>query len=517
MLAAAVAMAWQGRADVPDNVDLHSGTCLTWGNDLVWGVFPTSGGTGTTYVYAYHPEADTWDSIEPMAGVFLDHTGITFQWIEQPVLWGIGRHENLSKLYWYFQDSAQWRQDTIDTFALDDGACIAYVPNVNYTRQMNPVPGWIYCLPDDERSFWRCALPTSLPNVALDGIYPGQGATIAELTPLFQWEGAATNQYRLQVSTDLFFIQNVIDEVVSSPEYEPTTELANGTYYWRTAAWIGGSWTWCLTAHSFLLHGGWEQLDSIPYTVGDGAVIAYDGGSLSHQAILAFAGAAGTLKRFCEFNIAQGTWTELDEAPENVDGGSSLTTSDPTQEQGERYIMASFYAQSASETPYRYVPEAQQTKWQPWDDDNSESLYNSHYPHTLGVGSSMVLGTDQAMYLTIGSSDSYRHRFYNVIIEANQKGEQAGVMPNGRAMAHAIASHDGIEIEYQLSATARVSATLHDAVGRQVGTLDAGEQKPGLHQFSWDRDNEGRKLSAGAYFVLLDMGTEQTRLKAVVK
>jgi hypothetical protein len=227
MLAAAVAMAWQGRADVPDNVDLHSGTCLTWGNDLVWGVFPTSGGTGTTYVYAYHPEADTWDSIEPMAGVFLDHTGITFQWIEQPVLWGIGRHENLSKLYWYFQDSAQWRQDTIDTFALDDGACIAYVPNVNYTRQMNPVPGWIYCLPDDERSFWRCALPTSLPNVALDGIYPGQGATIAELTPLFQWEGAATNQYRLQVSTDLFFIQNVIDEVVSSPEYEPTTELAN--------------------------------------------------------------------------------------------------------------------------------------------------------------------------------------------------------------------------------------------------------------------------------------------------
>ena len=33
----------------------------------------------------------------------------------------------------------------------------------------------------------------------------------------------------------------------------------------------------------------------------------------------------------------------------------------------------------------------------------------------------------------------------------------------------------------------------------------------------WDRDNEGCKLSAGAYFVLLDMGTEQARLKAVVR
>ena len=59
--------------------------------------------------------------------------------------------------------------------------------------------------------------------------------------------------------------------------------------------------------------------------------------------------------------------------------------------------------------------------------------------------------------------------------------------------------------------------TLHDAVGRQVGMLDAGEQKPGTHRLSWDRDNEGRRLSAGAYFVLLDTGTEQSRLKAVVR
>jgi hypothetical protein len=47
--------------------------------------------------------------------------------------------------------------------------------------------------------------------------------------------------------------------------------------------------------------------------------------------------------------------------------------------------------------------------------------------------------------------------------------------------------------------------------------LDAGEQKPGSHRLSWNQDSEGRKLSAGAYFVLLDMSTEQIRLKAVVK
>jgi hypothetical protein len=51
----------------------------------------------------------------------------------------------------------------------------------------------------------------------------------------------------------------------------------------------------------------------------------------------------------------------------------------------------------------------------------------------------------------------------------------------------------------------------------QVGVLDAGDQKPGTHRLSWKQDREGRKLAAGAYFVLLDMGTEQVRLKAVVR
>jgi hypothetical protein len=43
------------------------------------------------------------------------------------------------------------------------------------------------------------------------------------------------------------------------------------------------------------------------------------------------------------------------------------------------------------------------------------------------------------------------------------------------------------------------------------------EQQAGTHRLSWNRDGDGRKLSAGAYFVLLDMGAEQARLKAVVR
>jgi hypothetical protein len=89
--------------------------------------------------------------------------------------------------------------------------------------------------------------------------------------------------------------------------------------------------------------------------------------------------------------------------------------------------------------------------------------------------------------------------------------------PTGRTKTYVITDHDGIEVEYQLPVAAHVRAALHDAVGRRVGMLDAGEQKAGLHQLSWNRDQEGRRLSAGTYFVLLDMGEEQTRLKAVLR
>jgi len=42
-------------------------------------------------------------------------------------------------------------------------------------------------------------------------------------------------------------------------------------------------------------------------------------------------------------------------------------------------------------------------------------------------------------------------------------------------------------------------------------------QQPGTHRLSWNQARGGRKLAAGAYFVLLDTGTEHVRLKAVVR
>lgn len=74
-----------------------------------------------------------------------------------------------------------------------------------------------------------------------------------------------------------------------------------------------------------------------------------------------------------------------------------------------------------------------------------------------------------------------------------------------------------VEVEYQLPVSGKVRATLHDAVGRQVAEFDAGEQTPGVHRLTWNQDCEGRRLAAGAYFVLIDIGSEQAKLKAVIR
>jgi hypothetical protein len=83
--------------------------------------------------------------------------------------------------------------------------------------------------------------------------------------------------------------------------------------------------------------------------------------------------------------------------------------------------------------------------------------------------------------------------------------------------ARVLASYDGLKVEYELPAAARVRATLHDATGRQVGALDAGEQGRGVHRLIWNPKGEGNRLSSGAYFVLLDTGVEKATLKAIIR
>jgi flagellar hook assembly protein FlgD len=68
----------------------------------------------------------------------------------------------------------------------------------------------------------------------------------------------------------------------------------------------------------------------------------------------------------------------------------------------------------------------------------------------------------------------------------------------------------------RLDSTARVRLTVVDVAGRRVREIDAGIRGAGEHAISWDgRDERGRAVSAGPYFVRLSAGEERATERVV--
>jgi hypothetical protein len=75
-------------------------------------------------------------------------------------------------------------------------------------------------------------------------------------------------------------------------------------------------------------------------------------------------------------------------------------------------------------------------------------------------------------------------------------------------------------LRFNLPQTAGVHLAIHDAAGKRVRTLLAGEMRPaGAHAVTWDgRDDAGRTVAAGVYVSrLLVAGESHTRTMVLVK
>jgi hypothetical protein len=514
MTVVVAALAWQGLTSLPAGTDEETGSLITWGKDSVWGLFPDAL-DGATHAGYYEPGDQSWHLVDDASDDVLQHTGLTFQWQEDGVLFAIGSEGGSSYLHWYSLYDDSWYSEALP-FSLGAGACIAYQPNVDYDEETYPVPGWLFCLPGGGTGFWRYSIPTSLP-VSSGGIHPADGATIADKTPLFQWGSAATDSYRLQVATDPACSTRVIDVMGADPAHqvEEGNALSNGGHYWRSAALIGGTWLWS-NVHNFTIGGGWQQLAGIPASVGTGASVAYDADMLGHEAILTLAG--GNATGFYGYDISGSKWDTLESAPSPVSLGTSLTTHDATESDG-LYAWAAFGGSDTTDDPYYFDP-THSPHWVAFSQASQDSIHRSRFPARLGAGASMAYGINNSLYLITGldygcnpTDDFYRLQPPGSVMD----GSQTSASRVDVARAHIVGRYDEVLVEYQLPVSAHVRATLHDAIGRQVGVLSAGDQTPGTHRLGWTRDNEGRRLSAGTYFVLLDLGDEQARLKAVVR
>ena len=602
MLAVVAALAWQGLTSVPAGEE--AGSLITWGKDSVWGLFPDAL-DGETHAGYYKPGDQSWHMLDDPADHALQHTGLTFQWQEDGVLFAVGNEAGEPYLYWYSLYGNTWYSGELP-FGLGAGACIAYQPNDDYDGQTYPVPGWLYCLPggagfwrfwgkalyvigadtsDSEeppdgfldwytlnsdtwryydieedpeeldyefvlgpgaciayapnteycsanqidgyiyclpgggKEFWRYSIePDSV--ITVGGIFPPDGSVIADATPKFQWNPSSSGQYRLEVARDEFFSLTVIDTVVYAPECQTTSELANGTYFWHVGTPDGGGWLWGDT-YNFVDSAGFEPLTDIDSTVADGAAMAYYGGHPAWEvdpSILVLAGGGKTY--FCRWSIGQKRWFDLDPVPypKAAYPGTSLTTCDPLGGFGWHAVAAFGQSVDSVDRPWGYEPEGQE--WFEYSEEDVDA-----FPQPLGPGATIVLGPSPWTYLVTGAryvGGEGTDYFYAIDPKYKKpkkpkEGSQAGDVHTASRQAQVIAFHDGVEVEYQLPAAARVRATLHDAVGRQLGVLDAGSEQPGTHRLSWSQDRGGRKLASGVYLIRLDMNEQQVKLKAIVR
>jgi hypothetical protein len=509
LVVAAAAMGWETMSSVDYPAEVQAGSAITYGDGKIWGIFPDPSDSNWTHFEYYDPDSALW--FYPGINYDLDFLGdpaITFDWRFGGEVLVVGNDDgdpDFPTLFSYSLTESDWESEEIEDFSLGAGTSIAFRPASGYYGTY--VAGWMYCLAGGGSEFWCYSVPGP-GDQKINGICPGETSLVADQTPLFLWT-SGSNQNRLQVSTSSIFLDTLIDEVLSIPEYQVAADLENGVYYWRSGVYIGGTWSWSST-HSFTLEGGWTQLADIPVDVSYGASLAYEQDFYSSaERMVALAG--DDYQFLSKYDINANTWDNSTTTPKPQGVGSAIVTHE-----------------AASSTPPDWPG-----PWAVFGEGYDSVYYHTddkpgwpHYfdlPQSLGAGASLAYSIESGthyLYLIVGQ-DEYgdpRNDFYRQELPSyGRSGGQALSTRLTSMTARSLSGSEGITVEYQLSTSGRVIASVFDAIGRQVSMLDAGLQQPGTHRLGWTRDNEGHRLNAGTYFVLLDMGTGQAGSKAVVR
>ncbi len=532
-LAVTCSWGWELRDSVPDVISEHCYSDLLLVRRLGQEryIFYVAGPYGSQAIYAYDPAGNNWSEplvtwppgeyVTPMAFASSENTGVCFYVLYSSYFPGPSRYESHFAKY-VFEQPTGCKGELVSLpappFSVSLWAQLVYRPNLNYAP-VNPIPGWLYTLVPQwyYSDLWRYSVPAP-ENIAVDGIHPPDGSTIADNTPLFVWVPTpGATLYRLEVSTCSDFTSLELSVESEGAEYQCSEELENGSHYWRTAHRDAeGAWSEWSAVHTFDLQYGWLRLESCPRAASELCLVSRE---VAGQPPWAPAESLYTLdydddRLFC-FHAGSNTWEELTRIPVVPYRRRDLVTDPGEQPRYGFHALAGDPYSSEENRLWSYHLARDR-----WYADVVELPGPRSWGTQLAVDPHDPGPAGPLIYLALGGDT---RGFYRQVLPGSDSGggrlggEQSGAAPVGvLKQARVVPSPGGVEVRFNLSTPSKIRVVVHDAAGREVKNLYTGPQRAGEQYVAWDwTDETGRCATAGAYFLLVDCESTRFCLKVV--
>lgn len=526
---------WQLKEDTPVPEPIHRGGGITYGRGYVFAI----AGNGSKGFYAFNISRDSWVTLPRLPFEIYRDGGITYGKSEVIAFNKLFKLEHVfvlariasspDRIFIYnFVDTISpngyWKIYELPAgLRLGPGASITFRP----TKHIQYIPGrYCYKITLGELYFTRgdstphfYYVPISQyyspiihqPANPVDWVFPPDNGEIDAIKIFFRWETIPNaNYYHLQVDDNPDFSSPILDITTENNEhkniYIPEKIFSNGLYYWRIRP--DNSPIWSEVRKFQVILRVFPRRD-VPEEVGDGGSIVYHyyDDSFVAESIYCLVGerrGRGRTSFYC-YSPNRDEWFSLPSTPLPQNGGSSLTSCYRSNLAPNRLLAIFGYQQSLQ--PHWIYRITSRPRWQDGDE----------IPQTLFPGASITYDwVRRDAYLVIGGG---RRHFY---INPNPSYDEEESFSGGQSLTinkktEILFNSKGIILSYSCEIPSYGEISVYNLYGRKIKTLFNGRIEKGECRLIWNKkDENGRKVSSGIYFIKINLKEKQESIKVIL-
>lgn len=346
--------------------------------------------------------------------------------------------------------------------------------------------------------------------------FPEDSAILATTRPVFNWTWTSgANCFRIQIDDNSNFISPAVDVEATTDEYRATSDLADGTYYWRTMYRVGLSWSDWGTTRMFKLENGWEDMADATDDISEGAAMCYSE-HLGAESLWVLGG--GVAKTFYNYYVNTDEWHTVAPTDSNQRWGASIVTGRANAELWANCGAGNNAPFKRDSYVNRYLPSSNSwnSRYKPlpgWDGSPRDTAY-------CMAGSALAyepLGASEG-YLYLMAAGERRPNFWvRHLTDDDDGGQASSIVPLASPLT-VLSDAAGYRVQFLVAKPGLVSARVFDAAGRLARNLDMPEQATGTRTLAWDMtDAAGRRVPTGAYFLTLAQGSARICVKLLAR